>query len=256
MSRDYISPEWREALAANGLESFEQLWPVGENAWFEPPNQARGGWSGVTREELILTDGSQAGIFVKRQENHTYRSWRHLFRPTPTLEREFRNCMKFRELGIPSMEPIFYGERHVDGKLRAILVTRELEGYKSLENADYRPLRQVEHSERRQLIESLAEIVRTLHAQRFQHTCLYPKHLFVRKSPDGSLDACFIDLEKTRRQPFRTWAIQRDLDSLLRHAKGWSQADCMRFYLAYRQEKKLSPESKRLLKSILRKRQS
>ena len=254
MSRDYISPEWREALAANGLDHFGRLWPVAENGWFEPPNQARGGWSGVTREELTLADGRRVGIFVKRQENHTYRSWRHFFRPKPTLEREFRNCMKFRELGIPSMEPIFYGERHVDGKLRAILVTRELEGYQSLDHADYRPLRQVERGERKQLIATLAGIVRTLHAQHFQHTCLYPKHLFVRKSPDGSLDARFIDLEKTRWQPFRRWAARRDLDSLLRHAEGWSRADRMRFFLAYRQENKLTPESKRLLKSILGKR--
>ena len=251
MTRDYIHPEWREVLAANGLGSFDQLWPVAENAWFEPPNHARGGWSGVTRQVVTLPDGSQAGIFVKRQENHAYLSWRHFFRPTPTLEREFRNCMKFSALGIPSMEPIFYGERRVAGKLRAILVTRELEGYKSLEHADFRPLRQVGREERQALITSLAHIVRVLHAYRFQHTCLYPKHLFVKKNPDGSLDARFIDLEKTRRLPFEGWAARRDLDSLRRHAKGWNRTDRMRFYLAYRQERKLSPSSKRLLKAVL-----
>ena len=251
MTRDYIHPEWREVLAANGLGSFDQLWPVAENAWFEPPNHARGGWSGVTRQVVTLPDGSQAGIFVKRQENHAYLSWRHFFRPTPTLEREFRNCMKFSALGIPSMEPIFYGERRVAGKLRAILVTRELEGYKSLEHPDFRPLRQVGRDERQALITSLAHIVRMLHAHRFQHTCLYPKHLFVKKNPDGSLDARFIDLEKTRRLPFEGWAARRDLDSLRRHAKGWNRTDRMRFDLAYRQERKLSPSSKRLLKAVL-----
>jgi hypothetical protein len=254
MTRDYIHPEWRAALAANGLDGFDQLWPVAENAWFEAPNHARGGWSGVTRQALTLTGGSQAGIFVKRQENHAYLSWRHFFRPRPTLEREFRNCMKFQELGIPSMEPIFYGERRVDGKLRAILVTRELEGYKSLEHADFRPLSQVPVGERKRLIESLARIVHAMHQHRFQHTCLYPKHLFVRKNLDGSLDARFIDLEKTRRLPFRSLTVRRDLDSLQRHAKGWSRTDRLRFYLAYRNEKKLSPCSKRLLKSIIGKR--
>jgi hypothetical protein len=251
MSRDYIHPEWRATLAANGLDGFDQLWPVAENAWFELPNHARGGWSGVTRQVLALADGSQAGIFVKRQENHAYLSWRHFFRPRPTLEREFRNCVKFQELGIPSMEPIFYGVRRVDGKLRAILVTRELEGYKSLEHADFRPLRQVGRDERQTLITSLAHIVRTLHAHRFQHTCLYPKHLFVKKNADGSLDARFIDLEKTRRLPFRSLTLRRDLDSLQRHAKGWNRTDRLRFYLAYRNEQRLSPCSKRLLKSII-----
>jgi len=93
-----------------------------------------------------------------------------------------------------------------------------------------------------------------MHQHRFQHTCLYPKHLFVRKNSDGSLDARFIALEKTRRLPFRSLTVRRDLDSLQRHAKGWSRTDRLRFYLAYRNEKKLSPCSKRLLKSIIGKR--
>jgi hypothetical protein len=252
--KDYIHPEWREALTANGFDSFEKVWPVAEDAWFERPNHARGGWSGVTRQALTLPDGKPAGIFVKRQENHVYRSWRDLFRPAPTLEREFRNCLRFLELGIPSMEPLYYAERNVGGKRRAILITRELEGYRPLDSAEFRPLRQVGHNERKQLIESLARLIRTLHAHRFQHTCLYPKHVFVKRSLDGSEDVRFIDLEKTRWLPFRSWAARRDLDSLHRHAKGWSRTDQLRLFLAYRQEKKLGPASKRLLKSILGKR--
>lgn len=251
---DYVSPEWREALAANGLDAFEHIWPVAEDAWFEPPNQARGGWSGVTRQVLTMPDGSRAGIFVKRQENHVYRSWRHFFRPAATLEREFRNCLHFRELGIPSMEPLYFAERRVDGKLRAILITRELDGYRSLESPEYRPIRQVKREDRNRLIASLAGIIRQMHAHRFQHTCLYPKHLFVKKNCDGSLDARFIDLEKTRWLPFRRWIALRDLDSLQRHAEGWGRTDRLRFFLAYRQEKRLSPASKRLLGAILGKR--
>lgn len=254
MTHDYVNSEWRQTLEANGMESFEQIWPVVGDAWFEPPNHARGGWSGVTRQALTMPNGDQVGIFVKRQENHVYRSWRHFFRPAATLEREFRNCRRFRELGIPSMEPIYYAERKVDGKLRAILITRELEGYHSLDSAEYWPIRQVARAERQRLIASLAGIIRQMHAHRFQHTCLYPKHLFVKKNPDGSLDARFIDLEKTRWLPFRRRIATRDLDSLQRHAEGWSRTDCLRLFLAYRQEKKLSSASKRLLRTILGKR--
>lgn len=238
----------------NQLDAFEKLWKVDSRAWFEPPNYARGGWSGVTRQMLTLPDGSQTGIFVKRQENHVYRSWRHFFRASATLEREFRNCLRFRELGIPSMEPLYYAERRVNGKLQAILITRELEEYRSLDSAEFRPIRQLPAPERNRLITSLAGIVRQMHAHRFQHTCLYPKHLFVKKHPDGTLDARFIDLEKTRRLPFLGMIARRDLDSLRRHAEGWSRTDRLRFFLAYRQEKKLSPGSKRLLRAILAKR--
>lgn len=254
MTHDYIDPEWREALTANGLDSFDRLWPVAESAWFELPNYARGGWSGVTRQTLRLPDGSQAGIFVKRQENHVYRSLRHFFRPAATLEREFRNCLCFRELDIPSMEPLYYAERRVDGKLRAILVTRELEGYRSLDSTEFRPLRQLPSAERTRLIANLADIIRRMHVHRFQHTCLYPKHLFVKKNTDGSVDVRFIDLEKTRWLPFRRWIVLRDFDSLRRHAEGWSRTDRLRLFLAYQQEKKLSLSSKRLLKAILGKR--
>lgn len=254
MSQDYIAPAWREILHANKLDSFEQLWPVAENAWFEPPNHARGGWSGVSRQMLTLADGSQAGIFVKRQENHVYRSWRHAFRAAATLEREFRNCLRFEALGIPAMEIVYYGERHVDGALRAILVTRELEGYQPLDSAQYMPIRQASRSERDQLIRLTAAIIRNMHDHGFQHTCLYPKHLFVKKNTDHSLDVRFIDLEKTRWLPFRRWIVLRDLDSLRRHATGWGRTDKLRFFLAYRQENKLSPASKKLLSALLKKR--
>lgn len=254
--RDYVSAEWRDVLNANGLDTFEHIWPVAEDAWFETPNQARGGWSGVTRQTLALSNGSQARIFVKRQENHVYRSWRHGFRAAATLEREFRNCLRFRELGIPSMEQIYYAERRVDGKLRAILITRELEGYQPLSSATYQPINQLGRAERNRLIGSVAAIIRQMHAHRFQHTCLYPKHLFVKRNPDTSIEARFIDLEKTRWRPFKWWIATRDMNSLWRHADGWSRTDGLRLFLAYRQERELSCTSKKLLSAILRKRKS
>lgn len=255
-SGDYVSESWLDVLKANELDTFEKLWPVAEDAWFEPPNHARGGWSGVTRQTLNMPNGGTAGIFVKRQENHVYRSWRHFFRPAATLEREFRNCVRFRELGIPSMEPIYFAERRVDGKLRAILITCELEGYRPLDSADYRPISRLGRVQRNRLIESIAVVIRQMHAHHFQHTCLYPKHLFVKKNADASLDIRFIDLEKTRWLPFRRQITMRDLDSLQRHAKGWARTDKLRFFLAYRQEKKVSLSSKKLLTAILRKRKS
>lgn len=254
MMRDYVSPDWQETLKANHLDTFDRLWPVSEDAWFETPNQARGGWSGVTRQVLRLPDGSQTGIFVKRQENHTYRSWRHFFRPAATLEREFRNCLRFAQLGIPSMEPLYYAERCVNGKLQAILVTRELEGYRSLDNPAFQPIRQLPRAERSRVIASVANIIRQMHAQGFQHTCLYPKHLFVRINDKGNVEARFIDLEKTRWFPFKRWIVVRDFDSLQRHADGWSRTDRLRLFLAYRQERKLDPASKKLLRAILAKR--
>lgn len=251
---EYINPAWENLLRLHGMDSFGRIWELAEGTWYEPPNQARGGWSGVSRLELDAPGGRKLGIFIKRQENHVYRSWRRFFLPTATLEREFRNCLRFHELGIPSLEPLYFGQRRVSGKWRAILITRELEGYQPLDSTDYRPINQLGRVERNRLINSVAGIIRQMHAHHFQHTCLYPKHLFVKRNPDTSIDARFIDLEKTRRLPFKWWIAARDMDSLRRHAQGWSRTDCLRLFLAYRQEQKLSRVSKKLLSAILRKR--
>jgi len=253
---EYISPAWKDLLKLHDLDSFDRIWEFAEGTWYEPPNQARGGWSGVSRLELDARDGSKVGIFIKRQENHVYRSWRHFFLPAATLEREFRNCLLFRKLGIPSMEPVYYAERRDDGKLRAILITCELEDYKPLDSASYRPINQLGRIERNRLINSVAGIIRQMHMHHFQHTCLYPKHLFVKRNPDTSIDARFIDLEKARRLPFKWLIATRDMNSLWRHTDGWSKTDLLRLFLAYRQERKLSHTSKRLLSGILRKRKS
>ncbi|MDZ4099655.1 MAG: lipopolysaccharide kinase InaA family protein, partial [Methylophilaceae bacterium] len=125
---EYISEHWRNMLTQNQADNFEALWRLEQDKWFEAPNHRRGGWSGVCKTTLTLPEGGEVGVFIKRQENHFYRSWRHLFRQRPTFEREFRNIQHYQKHEIPTVEVMYYGHRVVQGKLRAILVTRELEG--------------------------------------------------------------------------------------------------------------------------------
>lgn len=252
--KEYINPVWKDLLQSHDLNSFDRIWEFAEGTWYEPPNQARGGWSGVSRLELDARDGSKVGIFIKRQENHVYRSWRHFFLPAATLEREFRNCVRFSACGIPALEAVYFAQRKVNGKLQAILITRELENYLPLDNDAFQPLRKLSLDDRINLITNLAAAVRLMHDHRFQHTCLYPKHLFVRKTPSGSFEVRFIDLEKTRTNLLRRKTTLRDLDSLRRHISGWARADQMRFYLAYSKEKHLSRTSKSILTELLKKR--
>ncbi len=56
--RDYVANDWESLAAANGLDSFESVWSL-DIGWFEEPNVRRGGWSGVSRLELKLPDGSR-----------------------------------------------------------------------------------------------------------------------------------------------------------------------------------------------------
>lgn len=67
---EYINENWRQTLQRNHAANFDALWQLQQDSWFEAPNQRRGGWSGVCKTTLTMPDGSESGIFIKRQENH------------------------------------------------------------------------------------------------------------------------------------------------------------------------------------------
>lgn len=248
----YVNPDWLPILRHNRAATFEQLWQLNQGDWFEPPNHRRGGWSGVMRHSMALPDGGEVGIFVKFQENHVYRSWLNLFRPVATFEREFRNLQHCRSLGIPTLEPVYFGQRRVDGKMRAILITRELAGYQPFDADAYKPIAKLDRARRVRLFNAVAAVLRCMHAQHIQYNCLYLKHVYVKEGADGSVDVRLIDLEKAKWRPFQRLIAIRDLYSLHRRAEGWSRSDRLRLFLAYRQEKRLGAESCKILQAILR----
>lgn len=95
--------------------------------------------------------------------------------------------------------------------------------------------------------------MRNMHAHGYQHGNLYPKHVFVKVHTNKQAETCFIDLEKTRKRLFKKAASLKDLGIFHRHLSDVSKTDRLRFFLAYRQEKKLSVASKKMIKTILRK---
>jgi hypothetical protein len=226
--QDYRADNWRETLVKNGLNSFDDWWEFAAD-WFEEPNVRRGGWSGVSRVELAMADGSHRAVFLKRQENHVTRTLLHPFRGIPTFIREMKNIRALQQGGVPALVPVYFATRTVAGAQRAILVTEALDGFVPLDEINRQAMSLVE---RRQLIEQVAEVLKRLHAQRLQHNCLYPKHLFVKQS-DTNFEVRLIDLEKTKRCLFRSSAMFRDLDTLNRHDHAWSRTDRLRFLMHY-----------------------
>ena len=249
--KDYLPRNWQTLLAADGLDNFDALWSL-DIGWYEPRNERRGGWSGVSRCELESRQGEHVGIFIKRQENHVSRTWAHPVRGIPTFRREFRNLLRYRTCGVPTLEPVYYAERRVDGSRRAILITRELAGYTSLQHcqenwsAQGRPAAPL----RRDMLRRLAAVVCRLHRQRLQHNCLYPKHVFIGGS-DDNVDVRLIDLEKTKRRLSRARAMLRDLDTLNRRSTGWSRTDRLRFLLAYLGQERVNVRVRRAWKKLV-----
>jgi hypothetical protein len=210
------------ALSASGLDGFEALWQL-DAGWHEDPNQRRGGWSGVTR--YVLADGS--AVFIKRQENHLCRTWSHPLRGVPTFFREFENILLLKRKRVAALDSLFYGERRAGGKWQAVLVTRALDGFLSLD--DWLS-RHGESSARPSLPAAVAEAVANLHRHHLQHGCLYGKHVFVREIPaTGNAftvsDIRFIDLEKLRWRVSRRRLSAHDTDQLMRHTKAWTASE-------------------------------
>jgi hypothetical protein len=220
-----VSDSDRELLDYNGFDCFESLWGV-KLDWFEEPNYRRNGWSGVSRHVLKTPDGGSVAVFIKRQENHNFKSFLHPMRGLPTIYREYKNISRLKKYGIPCPDLVLYGHRNTGGQWQAILITRSLPGYKPLEDC----LNSIEPDDvgaRRALLASVAEMLCQMHAHHLRHGSLYAKHILVRVQPpdrsnhDGAyeFDSVVIDLERMRiRFPLFQLAL-RDLDQLYRRWK-------------------------------------
>ncbi len=249
--KDYCTEHWQQLLDHNNLGSFDRLWKL-EADWFEPPNERRGGWSGVSRCDLATPDGGTVGMFLKRQENHITRTPRHPFGMS-TFVREMNNILLFKRSSVPALEPIYFAVRRIDGNLRAILCTEALDGYESLEALTTRWAHDgfPDRNTRKELMTAVAAVMRQMHQCRIQHNCFYPKHIFVRLAGDG-IKVRIIDLEKAKVRIHKSFATFRDLYTLNRHSQSWSRSDRLRFFLIYLDLEHLTPEARKLWNKIAR----
>ncbi|WP_213878859.1 lipopolysaccharide kinase InaA family protein [Pseudomonas sp. dw_358] len=211
---------------------FDYFWNQ-RGEWVEEPNRRRGGESGVQR--IHATHGEL--LYAKRQTGHIYRSWMHPFgRPTVLRERDALNGLHALKVRVPRM--IFCGaQRDAQNQWRALLVTKALDGFDEIENW-YASGGRARHGEpvHDQILEDLAENLARMHAGRWQHSCLYIKHVFVRVTGEGEHargEVALLDLEKCRRRLTADQASQHDIKQLRRHSS-FSDADWERFTGLYK----------------------
>lgn len=196
---EYINKQWVAKLSASNLINFDAFWDL-PNKWFEEVNRRRNGWSGV----ITKTIGKDI-VFIKKQENHNFKTWRHPFNGEPTFAREFRNIQILNENNINSLEVVFFG---IKGN-QCILATKDLnKEYQSLENI-------LKKDQKIKLInlEKIANALSLLHQKKIQHTYPLPKHIYINKKNQSVL---FIDLEKMKKRTFRFQCSIRDLYSFLK----------------------------------------
>jgi hypothetical protein len=206
-----------ESTGATGDGRFAYFWNQ-RGEWVEEPNRRRGGESGVQR---VHTENGRL-IYIKRQTGHIYRSWLHPFgRPTVLRERDALEGLRQLNVSVPKM--IFCGaERDDNNEWRALLVTASLDGFDEIENW-YAAGGRERYGEmlHEQMLHELATNLARMHLGRWQHSCLYIKHVFVRVTGEGAnakAEVALLDLEKCRRRLTAAGAAQHDMKQLRRHS--------------------------------------
>ena len=218
-----ISPQHLALLTQHQLASFEQLWAY-TGDWFEPPNRERGGWSGVNFIELTNEAGKKQGFYLKRQQGHMRRTWRHPIVGEPTFVREFEIIEHLTQHNVKTPKIVYFGSQQT----QAVLLTEALEGFVSLDKmqTDFQFLQKIE------LIRQLAGAVRNMHLAGVQHRSLYDKHFFI-KEINSSFEAALIDFEKSRVNSFISMLKFSDLITLNYRTQSFSRTQRLRFYKQY-----------------------
>jgi hypothetical protein len=221
---DFLAAEDRALLERHGLGTFDALWARQLEA-VDEPNSVRGGWSSVFRLDL---EGH--GFYLKRQSNYQMHTLHAPF-GEPSFAREFRNISRYEKLGIPALKAAFFGERKINGEVRAILLTRALDGWDDLDSLLQR-WSDLTEAQQTKILQACGKLAQCLHGRRQVHGCFYPKHIFLQARDDG-YQAQLIDLEKTRPLLLGQRDRVKDLEPLLRRAPEWSEAQLRILLAAY-----------------------
>lgn len=203
--------------------------------WIEEPNVRRAGWSGMATRRIGGTL-----YFIKKQNDHCYRSLAHPF-GRPTTEREYANICRLTALGIRVPEPVFHASRKTPDGFLGLLVTRELAGFKALDDLGSLP-----PAARLKLAAAVGHAAGSMHRAKLQHSCFYGKHVMARWPEPGIApgdidpsyatmpEVAFIDLEKLRRPPLPWRAAAHDLSQLRRHQHLWNADEWAQLLTAHR----------------------
>ncbi|MCU1717600.1 lipopolysaccharide kinase InaA family protein [Pseudomonas sp. 5P_3.1_Bac2] len=207
-----------------------QGWWNTQGEWVEEPNERRSGSSGVQRLNL-----HGQTLYAKRQVGHIYRSLRYpLGRPTVLRERDA--LLSAARAGVNVAQIVFCAAEQNPEGWRAILVTKALDGFVTIDQwyAEGQRQRYGEafHSS---VLEQIANTLALLHRSRRQHNCLYAKHIFIRVDEQGAAPRAVIallDLEKSRLRLSVKQAAMHDMLQLRRHS-AWSTEEWQSLISAY-----------------------
>lgn len=211
--------------------ALDSWWQI-QGEWVEEPNDRRGGYSGVQR---IHKDGKL--LYAKRQTGHIHRSLRYPF-GRPTVLREQEALLGAKKAGVTVPEIVYCAAEQSAEGWRALLVTKALVGFQPIDEWYTKNDReQYGETLHQQLLVEVAQTLARLHTARWQHGCIYIKHIFVHINTEGSTpipEVALLDLEKCRRRLTSKQAALHDMLQLRRHSP-WDQTDWQNLISHYQQ---------------------
>ncbi|WP_438767584.1 lipopolysaccharide kinase InaA family protein [Kushneria sp. TE3] len=201
------------------LQGDFDFWWQAPGEWVEPPNERKGGLSGV---RFVSPDPGGPAYYVKIQHGHLFHSLRYPL-GRPTTVREWQGLKRCQALGVNAPPPVFFKARKSGQGWQAVMVTEALLGYQSLQAM----LKADAHvpDQRVTIFTALANNLVRLHRSNYKHGHLYPKEVLVRLDEDGSGSTALVDLEKCQRRPSKRLAAMRDLTRLFGDARPMGMRD-------------------------------
>lgn len=201
--------------------------------------------------EVIRIERDGVRYYVKRYCGAGKGLRRYLGRPR--VKAEWQNLKLFAKWGIPTAPIVAYGlERSAGAFVRGALVTRELENTLNLaEIAEYEDQRLADRGWVLHVSQQVAQGTRTLHEHHFTHNDLKWRNLLV----NDKAELFFIDCPTGSFWwgPLLRYRIIKDLACLDKVAKRvLSRTQRLRFYLQYRDRRRLSEGDKRRVLQILK----
>lgn len=200
--------------------------------------------------ELIKVTRQGVDFYVKRYRNNGkgLRAWL----PTTRIQAEWQNLQRFKQWGIATAEVIAYGQERRYGKfIRGAMITRGLPSTADLAHlANQQDPRLQDPQWVAQVSQQVAEMTRILHQHRFAHNDLKWRNLLVNHQGKVFLIDC-----PTGRfwcWPFLQRRLIKDLACLDKVAsEQLSRTQRLRFYLAYRQQSRLTRQDKGYIRQIV-----
>ncbi len=201
----------------------------------------------VDNRKTLRFELNSKGYFIKQ---HFGCGWKDIFKnlsqlkwPIISAKNEYLAIQALKRLDIHTMDVLGFGQQGLNpARQQSFLITAEIDHSLSLE--DYcQNWKQTPPDviNKRALIQSVAQIARTLHNNGINHRDFYICHFLLKKSEIGSRNPQLfvIDLHRTQirnKVPLR-WQI-KDLSALFFSAMhiGLTQRDLFRFIIAYRRQ--------------------